>query len=179
MNIRIGWCVFLFLSVSAAIIIIVIVAVVVVCQPLGSKAFYFIYECVLCIQWKCVLVCALLFFLLLLLFHFLHHICTTWKCHLLLKQRVPLNDMCECLCAPLYKLNVIEIVILPIEIGRRPILLGHTPHTHNKWLYFAFFSLCANRVKKNIKRNETYANSFRSLPFKYHENNIFCSLILT
>lgn len=28
------------------------------------------------------------------------------------------------MCAPLYKLNVIEIVILPIEFGRRPILLG-------------------------------------------------------
>lgn len=125
------WCLCAFFSLSCNFI------VVAVCQPLGSKAFYFTYASV----WHCAAAgtiytmklcvycyCPFFFFFF---FIFIAFVPPPWKA-IAARAASALNGMC--FCAPLYELNVIEIVILPIEFGRRPILLGH------KWL-LCFFSL--------------------------------------
>lgn len=114
-------CVCLFFL-SGAIIIIV------VCQPLGSKAFYFNHShlCVsTCAGTFVQRVCTYCYFSSSSFFTFSLH-SYHQKSHHCLSSVCLKHHGCVFVCALLYKLNVIEIVILPIEFGRRPILLGHT-----------------------------------------------------
>lgn len=152
MNIQVGWWFFFLFQLQ-----LLLYTNYIMCKPLGSKAFYFICVC----AWKCVLCIFFCFFFFIFIAFVPPKKPFAWSA-------CAFNVM----CAPLYKLNVIEIVILPIEFGRRPILLG-------QMIVLIFFSLCANEQAAKQQQNKTYANSFWPLPFKCHKNNEFYSLILT